>query len=143
MTGTGVVYFVKCRDGLVKIGLSRRVRGRLGQIGKNVNGPLCLLSVVRGSHCVEKAFHKFFKAEHVINEWFRISDAQITDAVNRYRTNPQVFVDSLIKQVFRRQMPTVLHCYFCGHDWPTKGQPSRCPACFNPVGRKPLSRKSK
>ncbi|WP_433357786.1 GIY-YIG nuclease family protein (plasmid) [Microtetraspora malaysiensis] len=72
-----VVYFV-LRDGHVKIGTTKRLTYRLGQISRGAStprwmpaGPVELLGTTSGGWEREHEIHAMFAAERVEGEWFR------------------------------------------------------------------------
>lgn len=64
---SGVVYFARGRDGLIKIGFSSDVGRRMLELGAEV------LATVPGSVGVEFALHDAFADDLVGDEWFRPS----------------------------------------------------------------------
>jgi hypothetical protein len=66
---SSVVYYAQRSDGLIKIGTSRNLEGRLVTL-KRDHGPLKLLLTHGGGHKQEHEMHVQFKALRVEGEWF-------------------------------------------------------------------------
>jgi hypothetical protein len=62
------VYFMRNRDGLIKIGRSYNPEARLKAIGANVPGVELLGTMPNGNR--EKEFHRRFAAYRAYGEWF-------------------------------------------------------------------------
>ncbi|MNZ49452.1 hypothetical protein D3C78_672210 [compost metagenome] len=65
------VYFARNAQGLIKIGSSLAVDGRLDTLGKAAGEELELLLVQRGSLALEKMLHEHFADLREQGEWFR------------------------------------------------------------------------
>jgi hypothetical protein len=68
----GWVYFARS-DGLVKIGFSRHLAGRLANLQTHSVHEVVLLKKVRGTMADEKAWHRRFANLRVRGEWFRVT----------------------------------------------------------------------
>lgn len=66
---SSVVYYAQRSDGLIKIGTSRNLEGRLVTL-KRDHGPLKLLLTHGGGHKQEHEMHVQFKTLRVEGEWF-------------------------------------------------------------------------
>jgi hypothetical protein len=77
-----VVYFVE-RQGLIKIGTSRRLKARLESISHGAckmpdgmaPGPVNLLATMPGDQRTESSYHHRFRRQRVAGEWFRPNKA--------------------------------------------------------------------
>ncbi|SFD14184.1 GIY-YIG nuclease family protein [Streptomyces aidingensis] len=77
-----VVYFVE-REGFIKIGTTRDLRGRLAALEQGgvlmpdgvPPGPVTLLATTLGDRDVESGYHTRFRRQRVKGEWFRPSKA--------------------------------------------------------------------
>ena len=65
-----VVYFVRAGD-FIKIGFSKKWRGRLSHLQTGSPLPLELLHAEPGDVAKEQALHRHFKHLHSQGEWFR------------------------------------------------------------------------
>lgn len=72
--GPGFVYFVRRKDGLVKIGFSKSPIRRIATLMDEF-GPLSVLVVIRGSRSMEYRFHgqfaQYWSDKGPGREWFR------------------------------------------------------------------------
>jgi hypothetical protein len=71
-----VIYYLRRSDGAVKIGWSRDLRQRVGQL-ERAHGPLTLLAWEPGDRPAEQRRHVEFRADRIDRryEWFRSSPA--------------------------------------------------------------------
>lgn len=67
------VYFVRRGDGLVKIGQSTNVAGRVRDLS-TAAGPMELLCTEPGGLARERELHEIFAEDRVHGEWFKESD---------------------------------------------------------------------
>lgn len=74
----GKIYFVRRKDGLVKIGFSARVAARIRHLSRE-HGPLDIIHMVDGDRAREKAIHRRFDACREFGEWFRLGPQQIAE----------------------------------------------------------------
>ena len=72
-----MVYFVRRLDGLIKIGYTSNVQGRMQQLFREFR-PLDLLLVLYGSMRTEKAHHRHFAALRATGEWFTPGEDLLT-----------------------------------------------------------------
>jgi len=71
-TGDRVVYFVRSA-GLIKVGTSEGLKGRVKGIQMACSAPVLLLAFGPGNREREQHLHELFSAEHHHGEWFRPS----------------------------------------------------------------------
>lgn len=82
ISGQDRVYFVaSLGTGLVKIGHSRDVRRRLGELQTASSAPLLLSAAVPGSRAQERELHHLFADDRARGEWFRPS-ARLTHFIS-------------------------------------------------------------
>lgn len=74
----GVVYFIKRKDGLIKIGCSSDFKTRLRNL-KTQHGELEVLFTIEtlNMYATEFCFHDIFKKERKDGEWFELEDFQL------------------------------------------------------------------
>lgn len=65
-----IVYYVRRKDGMIKIGTSRVAARRLEEIARE-HGSLILMAFHTGARAEESATHRRFKALRAEGEWFR------------------------------------------------------------------------
>lgn len=78
LTGGGVperphsqrVYFAQAQTGLVKIGCSTNIGGRLRALETETRGVLRFLGSIPGGHAIEHVWHDHFLAARAYGEWF-------------------------------------------------------------------------
>ncbi len=71
---TPVVYFIATHDRrYVKIGTTRRLVSRLGQIQSSHPEPIHLLGIAVGSYDVERRWHEQWKHLRARGEWFTLT----------------------------------------------------------------------
>lgn len=78
------VYIIKHPDGYYKIGISKDPRKRVKKLQNGCPKQLVLWATLRCTYptnSVETDLHKQFSESHVRNEWFDLSEEQITAAV--------------------------------------------------------------
>jgi len=78
------VYIIQHPDGYYKIGVSKRPRKRIKKLQNGCPKQLVLWAKVRCSwlgDSVETDLHKQFSERHVRNEWFDLSEEEITEAI--------------------------------------------------------------
>lgn len=74
------VYAVRCTaTGLVKIGVSRDVAGRMRVLQAHSAPRLDLLLVIPGGHDVESKMHQRYADRRAHGEWFRLSAADLRE----------------------------------------------------------------
>jgi hypothetical protein len=64
------VYFLQREDGAVKIGCSRRVALRRGEVERGEKTPCALLGMQAGDRQLEQELHRKFAAHALGHEWF-------------------------------------------------------------------------
>lgn len=75
---TGVVYFLRADNGLVKIGYTTNLKLRLKTVSTSCSSPIDVMRTEDGSIALERAFHKMFEAYRVRLEWFRFAPEMLT-----------------------------------------------------------------
>lgn len=69
------VYFITCRDAnAVKIGFSVEPAARLPEIQWGCPLALTLEAVMPGDHQEERRMHRWFAADRITGEWFRLNE---------------------------------------------------------------------
>jgi hypothetical protein len=74
------IYFLRRRDGLIKIGTSSNFAARLAALTKS-HGALEVVRVINGDAQRERMLHSEFKRHHEYGEWFRDADGELTAAI--------------------------------------------------------------
>jgi len=64
------IYFATCQSGLVKIGRSSNVTGRMQELRCPDGGSVSLISFIRGVGPYEKTAHRFVEHAALGGEWF-------------------------------------------------------------------------
>lgn len=77
------VYFIRCDDGLIKIGWTSNIAQRKRAFG---SGWTRILAVVPGSLADERALHKRFAAHRARGREYYNPDAEIVEYVNEIRS---------------------------------------------------------
>lgn len=68
--GVHKIYFARRSDGLIKIGTSRSVKTRIGELARS-HGPLEIIRIINGDVLRERQVHGQFCAYREYGEWFR------------------------------------------------------------------------
>lgn len=68
---SGYIYAIAADNGLVKIGYTNQLRGRLSHLRANNCLKLSPLGYARGTREQEADLHRLLSAEHVRGEWFK------------------------------------------------------------------------
>lgn len=78
--GPGIVYLVWGRDGLYKIGLTRHLKKRLGELARDW-GFVVLEHQISAEHAefAEHELHTRYWSKHVDGEWFKLTDQDVAD----------------------------------------------------------------
>ncbi len=77
-----ITYIVRSEvDGAVKIGTTRNLRTRLGQISTAKAAPLTVLRLVPGGIAVEGWIKTNFRAQRIRGEWFRLCPEMLSCVV--------------------------------------------------------------
>lgn len=84
------VYVLKRADGLVKIGTTTDLPGRMHSLATS-HGPLEIVRVLNGDAKLERRLHHQFRHRHQFGEWFRI-DAEMHDELARIASGEEVLV---------------------------------------------------
>lgn len=91
------VYFLRARDGLVKIGVTSNVTRRKWLLQNAHGGPLEVLGTIPGGRPVESALHAVFAPYRMHGEWFRLPD-EIVDSIRNWaksgHASPQASKDA-------------------------------------------------
>jgi hypothetical protein len=102
-----VVYYAqRASDGLIKIGTSRRIVGRLVAL-KGEHGSLQLLALHSGTHKEEHELHRKFAALRVEGEWFR-PDLPLIDHIVWVRAGDLYLSKDLPERVHAEELRVVL-----------------------------------
>jgi predicted GIY-YIG superfamily endonuclease len=79
----GYIYLIQASNGMVKIGITTNISGRLRDL--NSSSPLALTvrykALSKAANFIEHTLHAMFQAEHSHAEWFHLSDDQISAAI--------------------------------------------------------------
>jgi hypothetical protein len=69
----GQIYFLRRRDGLVKVGFTTNLPRRIASLSRS-HGPLDVIRVINGDRRRENAIHGALRPSNEFGEWFRDSD---------------------------------------------------------------------
>lgn len=112
-----MIYFALQQDGLVKIGYSQNVKQRLASLPKS---KLIASVEAEDSPGVEAIFHGWFWPYRSHDEYFRITQEQIDEAIMQWKEHDGYLVNRAGQK----------ECRFCSHQWlPRRANPKICPRC--------------
>jgi hypothetical protein len=82
------IYLLKCQD-LIKIGLSKNLPKRIQQIENQIPFDIELVFsrkiLSRNAYIYEKGLHDFYQGKRVKGEWFRLTEKEIKELIQRLK----------------------------------------------------------